>query len=1418
MADRPVWQTRVFARQISDDDDDASSVSTRSTQSASTAAHGDPSKPSAPSTSETADQQQQQQLENQRQHLKSQGLQGIPTQNLSDPTRPADDRQEGIVSPRVPCEENFIGLFIKLCLWEPAWRQAGLRERWASHRYRTRLGMQIDAAKIGEGASFIVTKRHEFVRPGSGGGKAKLVVMKDTKLKFDRAGKPSDPSVLAAILSEVEILSHKPLFDHPNIITLLDVRWDHPSMYKEPLGPTLYLEYANMGTLASYFRWYPAECAGESVVVTRLLLDVCRGLQALHACGITHGDVKPNNVLVFRETDSEGAVTAKISDFGCSVIRRHGSDDSDSADMVELSGFSPPWDAPEAAGGRMRAALLHKTDIYSFGLVYWWARRGGKFPLLASPTESEDTESPAVENLRQKKAEDLGPMMHESLIASPHPTGGAAAAPNEFEVTLVASATLTVDPEQRDLDVVAEALQQSIASEAPDAPSPAEHNHDAFTKIHEPSWSSEKAWDVYLETADSWHTTSKRFVDAMRVQVEGSKLLPPDQRQALHVLLMRCYLEGFGVDANAELAAYHLRRAALAGDRNARGLAQAFHEILGVRLPSDLPIMNWLVAATQVNFLDASRKLAQLDYVLYRQAVPSVQHADLHDPRFDTEQDFMAQLLIWTPSRAVLEVLGPSALSPVHFAAARGWTDALGFLLDPLDHYECRRYLNTTTASGHTPLLMALVFRQPDAAVRLLSLGEEAAVSESALLSGCFDFGPLPPGALFGMLPGLPLDGTGDIACVDGLCQMLSATGANPNWPSPDGVGLADLLESQPAFNEWVGQKLATVVELAVYYADHGYLRSVLDAGAQPTRLALHLAAGLHDVDAFRLMFSHPNCPFQSLSELDVGGDHILDTVLDCNGSKALFSPLKRLFVSRKSPADACRDMVQFLSTVSGFSLYHTSNSPPPEEDPWWLSITKRTYASHPSVLDVLLGPNRRLLNTSLDPSKHAPPIMWTLVIGNDRLSLHLLSLGAEPIKDGPDNSLNGYLGFMSPDNDSVVKGLLEAGCDPNATLTATSLALDDSRRPQTPFQSAVLLQHFRSASCLYEHGANRDYVTRSLGASKDLTMLGHLLYITWSESQNRIRYLFEAYPRAPPPEFIVMPYVGLSALQIAAQLAPQTRHGEADARDLMAYLVSRYPGARFLEYQRFDSSTDRPDAGKDYPGSASAAVTGSGSDQASLSFAYLPSSQTASGGVNTAFSRDFKSSPLRLPNGTALLMAAREANLEAVKVLVEAGADVSAPLGYRKVSALAKETTSSYATKELLFASNPLDFAVLARDKMHEDPPTYPLSLWQDTPETRAYYRDRIDEVIAYLGARGAKCSTAFVGRRNTALLWKTRREQGNREALRFFGSTFRTAWEVGKGAFRHEFRGGMAQFREDQKREEERLRQRREAGLDES
>ncbi|KAH7395935.1 kinase-like domain-containing protein, partial [Cadophora sp. MPI-SDFR-AT-0126] len=160
------------------------------------------------------------------------------------------------------------------------------------------------------------------------------------------------------VKAEIRVLSEESIRQHKNIVKLLDIRWDHPNLDRDNIGPTLYLEYAELGTLAQFCK------SGNSLrtdasLTRHILVGIWDGLDALHQSGIVHGDVKPSNVLLFQEGST---ILAKVSDFGCAIFIM-----DLKADKVELAGRSPPWDAPEA-GSEIAPNLLEKTDIYSYGL------------------------------------------------------------------------------------------------------------------------------------------------------------------------------------------------------------------------------------------------------------------------------------------------------------------------------------------------------------------------------------------------------------------------------------------------------------------------------------------------------------------------------------------------------------------------------------------------------------------------------------------------------------------------------------------------------------------------------------------------------------------------------------------------------------------------------------------------------------------------------------------------------------------------------------------------------------------------------------------------------------------------------------------------------------------------------------------
>lgn len=78
-----------------------------------------------------------------------------------------------------------------------------------------------------------------------------------------------------------------------------------------------------------------------------------------------HGDIKPENVLVFR--DKSGRYSARVIDFGYSTRYIH-------LYQQLMLPISEPWNAPENAG-RPRGWTFSqavKADLFSFGILCLW--------------------------------------------------------------------------------------------------------------------------------------------------------------------------------------------------------------------------------------------------------------------------------------------------------------------------------------------------------------------------------------------------------------------------------------------------------------------------------------------------------------------------------------------------------------------------------------------------------------------------------------------------------------------------------------------------------------------------------------------------------------------------------------------------------------------------------------------------------------------------------------------------------------------------------------------------------------------------------------------------------------------------------------------------------------------------------------
>ncbi len=140
---------------------------------------------------------------------------------------------------------------------------------------------------------------------------------------------------------------------------------DDPS---EP--PYLVMEYVPGTTLREHLK------SGD-VPLAQIVswgIDICDGLIAAHAAGLTHRDIKPGNILI-----DEATQCAKLTDFG---LARVATSDSDHTHQAILAG-TPAYMSPEQIKHPERVDV--RSDIYGLGATLYDGMTGG--PPFRGPVE-----------------------------------------------------------------------------------------------------------------------------------------------------------------------------------------------------------------------------------------------------------------------------------------------------------------------------------------------------------------------------------------------------------------------------------------------------------------------------------------------------------------------------------------------------------------------------------------------------------------------------------------------------------------------------------------------------------------------------------------------------------------------------------------------------------------------------------------------------------------------------------------------------------------------------------------------------------------------------------------------------------------------------------------------------------------------
>jgi ankyrin repeat protein/serine/threonine protein kinase len=222
----------------------------------------------------------------------------------------------------------------------------------------------------------------------------RTLVYKTARIAFSNLGEPlpTHRRAMDSVMMEIYALMHPPLYEHANIVTLLALGWGTNPFESSFRLPVLVTEYADHGNLADL----QARETLTSEMKLKLSLDIAYGLQVLHRCGIIHGDLKSENVLIF--SHPHRTYIAKLGDFGFSIVGQA------SAPQVNIGG-TMPWRAPESQAPVARD-FLTKTDIYSYGLTIWRLAMDGGNPFAIlhefGPTASSSTLPTFTSQLREQ--------------------------------------------------------------------------------------------------------------------------------------------------------------------------------------------------------------------------------------------------------------------------------------------------------------------------------------------------------------------------------------------------------------------------------------------------------------------------------------------------------------------------------------------------------------------------------------------------------------------------------------------------------------------------------------------------------------------------------------------------------------------------------------------------------------------------------------------------------------------------------------------------------------------------------------------------------------------------------------------------------------------------------------------------------
>ncbi len=152
---------------------------------------------------------------------------------------------------------------------------------------------------------------------------------------------------------EAEILLR---FSHPGSVQLRDFGRTEDGLYY------MAMDFCDGVTLSAVITENWCLTPSDALEVMEQLLSV---LEAAHSFGITHRDVKPDNVMIL--FDSAGKKQIRLLDFGIAKLKEQALTSSKTVEGASIG--TPQYMSPEQAAGERE--LDHRADIYSAGILFY---------------------------------------------------------------------------------------------------------------------------------------------------------------------------------------------------------------------------------------------------------------------------------------------------------------------------------------------------------------------------------------------------------------------------------------------------------------------------------------------------------------------------------------------------------------------------------------------------------------------------------------------------------------------------------------------------------------------------------------------------------------------------------------------------------------------------------------------------------------------------------------------------------------------------------------------------------------------------------------------------------------------------------------------------------------------------------------